>query len=290
MCNKKLQKVATEFICNECDYITTRKSSYDKHLQTRKHKMLTNANERLIEKDARLFSCECGKSYKHNSSYHRHINKCKMNRVDSSLILKLINENITLQKQNSDQTKIHQQQLLEQQKQISDMIPRIGNTTNNKFNLNIFLNETCKDAMTLTDFVNNLEITLGDLDMVGEHGYMKGVSEIFIKGLRQMDITKRPIHCSDLKREILYIKQDELEWKKEHVDKQQVTDAIHKIHNNNFKQIKNWTEEHPNLTTNDHPDQIKYMNIISNCMNDSSQETSKIVKNIAKETTISKDY
>jgi len=280
---KKGSNGTQEYICKGCDYSTTIKSKYTRHINTRKHKMITNDY-----KKSPLYTCECGKIYKYRQGLHKHKQSCSHNdtekstQIDPSLVMKLVNENINLQKQMSEQQEIYQ-------KQIAELIPKVGNNNNNKFNINVFLNETCKDAMTLTDFVNNLELTLSDLDIVGEHGYLKGMSDIFINGLKQLDITKRPIHCSDLKREILYIKNDELVWKKEEPEKMEVTKAIHKIHNNNFKQIKNWSEEHPNLMTNDHPDQLKYINIVSNCTNDSSQETSKIVKNIAKETIISKD-
>jgi len=212
------------------------------------------------------------------------------------LKMNLINENVNLQKQMTEQMESYQNQLIEQnkthQQQISNMIPCIGNNNNNttnKFNLNVFLNETCKDAMTLTDFVNNLTLSLADLDMVCENGYMKGTSDIFINGLKQLDITKRPIHCSDLKRETLYVKNDELDWKKEDTDNPQVINAIHKIHHKNFKQIQDWQTEHPHVMVNDHSDQSKYTKLISICTNDTERETSKIVKNIAKESIIMKE-
>lgn len=274
-----------EYICEDCDYKTDRKSKYDRHITTRKHQMFTNVYKMLTEKGP-VHTCDCGKIYKYRQSLYKHKKTCsevnkESSQIDPSLVMKLINENINLQKQMSEQQETYQ-------KQISELIPCVGNNNNNKFNINVFLNETCKDAMTLTDFVNNLELTLSDLDIVGEHGYLKGMSDIFINRLKQIDITKRPIHCSDLKREILYIKNDELDWKKENPEKVEVTKAINQIHNNNFKQIQNWTEEHPHLMVNDHPDQVKYINIISNCTKDSPDETSKIVKNIAKETIISK--
>jgi len=287
---KKLQKVANEYICKKCDYYTNRKSSYIKHLNTNKHQMITNDKKMITSKVANelLHVCVCGKSYKFYSGLSRHKNNCinitknkGIETGDSKVITNLLNENIEMRKL-----------MMEQQQQISELIPRIGNNNNNtiknKFNLNVFLNETCKDAMTLTDFVNNLEITLGDLEMVGEHGYMKGLSDIFVNGLRQMEINKRPIHCSDLKRETLYIKNDELDWKKEDTNNPHVTKAIRTIHHKNFKQIRDWKCEHPYLMVPDHPDQHQYMKIVSNCMEDSDQDTSQIIKTIAKEAAIYK--
>jgi len=294
------QKGANKYFCKKCDYSTTKKGNYDRHILTRKHKILTNTDKYLqnsIETNDQRYSCICGKSYKYRQSLFTHKKTCTqciekgsdIERLNPSLIIKLMNENINLQQQMGEQ----QKQMGEQQKQISELIPRIGNNNNNninnKFNLNVFLNETCKDAMTLTDFVNNLSLTMSDLDLVGEHGYIRGTSDIFINGLKQLDITKRPIHCSDLKRETLYVKNDTLNWKKEDIDKPHVTKAIQQIHQNNFKQINGWIHAHPHLLINDHSDQSNYMKIVSSCTGDTEQDTSKIVKNIMKESVISKE-
>lgn len=300
---QKEQKGATKYICKLCDYVTVKKGNYDRHLYTRKHKMIHMDTKWIHEKEPETeqFICSCGKQYKYSQGLSKHAIKCTYVKkldvdksIDPTLVMKLINENVNLQKQMTEQMESYQKQLVQQneshQKQISEMIPCIGNNNNNttnKFNLNVFLNETCKDAMTLTDFVDNLTLSLTDLERVCENGYMKGTSDIFINGLKQLDVSKRPIHCSDLKRETLYIKNDELDWKKEDTDNPQVINAIHKIHQNNFKQIQHWQNKHPHLMVSDHSS--TYAKLISICTNDNDYETGKIVKNIAKESIIVKE-
>jgi hypothetical protein len=167
------------------------------------------------------------------------------------------------------------------------------NTTNNAFNLNFFLNETCKDAMNITDFVSSIKFNLEDLENTGRRGYIEGISNIIIKNLNNMEQCFRPIHCSDYKREVLYIKESD-EWVKETSDKPILTKAIKVIANENIKKIKDWKEMNPDCTDSDSKKNNLYLKIVSNSMNGLTKEESdkninKIISNVAKETVIQKD-
>jgi hypothetical protein len=167
------------------------------------------------------------------------------------------------------------------------------NTTNNAFNLNFFLNETCKDAMNITDFVSSIKFNLEDLENTGRRGYIEGISNIIIKNLNNMEQCFRPIHCSDYKREVLYIKESD-EWVKETTDKPILTKAIKVIANENIKKIKDWKEMNPDCTDSDSKKNNLYLKIVSNSMNGLTKEESdkninKIISNVAKETVIQKD-
>ena len=189
MITKSCKKVAKKFLCQKCNYSTSRKSSWDKHILTAKHlndnKMVTNGNK-FVE-----FFCEhCGKGYKYKSGLSRHKKKCmaiETNFVDTSCK--------KLQQQNKLLETV--EKLIEQNTELSK---RVGNNNNNKISINVFLNEKCKDAMNLADFVDNIKVSLDDIQYTKEHGYVKGISNIFVKHLTDMNVTERPIHCSDKKR------------------------------------------------------------------------------------------
>ena len=245
---EKSQKVAKKFYCETCDYNCCRKYDFDKHLSTRKHKMLINANISIPESD-KIHFCECGKSYKQMPSLSRHKKTCTFineetennNGVNNEkLVEKLLEDNA------------------EMRSLIKEIIPKIGNTTNNntncnnKFNMNFFLNETCKDAMPLLEFINNLKLSVEDLDNTGKEGLVKGLTDIITKGLNELDITKRPIHCSDIKRETLYIK-DEDKWIKDDKDKSMVSHAIRKVKRDADRFFPKWLEQHPNCWEQESP-------------------------------------
>ena len=176
----------------------------------------------------------------------------------------------------------------ELQKTIVDMIPKIGSnntTTTNKVNLNIFLNEHCKDALNINDFVNNLQIQLSDLENTGRVGFIDGISQIFVNGLQQLEMTKRPIHCSDLKREILYVKDNDT-WQKEDNERTHIVNAINTVKHNNMRQIEHWKDEHPECLDAHHPENDILLNIVSNSVCRDNSNVKKIIKNIAKEVII----
>jgi hypothetical protein len=168
----------------------------------------------------------------------------------------------------------------------------ITTNNNNSFNLNFFLNETCKNAMNIMDFVNQLQVGIKDLEETGRVGFSEGISKIFINGLKEIDVTDRPVHCSDSKRETLYIK-DNNQWNKEDEDKSLLTNAIKHVAHKNMKQISEWTKEHPEYNDSESRQNDKYLKIVCESMSGGSQEETnknynKIIKNIAKETIINK--
>jgi hypothetical protein len=292
--NKKLQKVAFFFYCEKCDYNTSRKSSYDKHILSGKHKRLTNANEKLQKVAQTNCICICGKKYIHMSSLCKHKQKCTYNNDNPVSLSVSNNENdvskltelvMNVVKQNNELTK----QIIELSSK-----PTItnNNTTNNSFNLQFFLNETCKDALNISDFVNQLQLSVKDLETTGRLGYAEGISKIFINGLKQLDINQRPVHCSDSKRETIYIK-DSNKWSKETDENIVLTNAIRDVAHKNIQQIPIWTEEHPEHKDLSSKYNDKYMKLVSEAMPGSTKEESdknykKIVRNIMKETIIDK--
>jgi predicted MPP superfamily phosphohydrolase len=174
------------------------------------------------------------------------------------------------------------------------MIPKIGNTTNNitnKFNMNIFLNEDCKDALNLMEFVDSLKIQMKDLVNTGKSGFVNGITNIFIRGLRELEMHKRPLHCSDLKREVLYVKDNDT-WEKENENKDKITKAINAIKRNNMQQITGWLEENEDTIVNDKEKSDEYLQILQQSLggNEEQQDKNiqKIIKNVAKEVCISK--
>ena len=293
MVEKKLRKVAKSYYCELCDYSCSRKSSFDKHLSTRKHKMVVNGSKSC--KNEKKYLCECGKSYSHDSGYYRHKKTC-------TFIIEEKETNNSVNTVNKDDLMMKMMDMMsEQQKQIMEIIPKIGNTTNNtnchntnKFNMNIFLNEQCKDAIPLLDFINNLKLTVDDLDNTGKEGLVKGITDIITKGLNKLDITKRPIHCSDIKRETLYIKDDD-RWVKDDKDKTIVTDAIGKVKCEADNFFPQWLQEHPNCWEQDNPYHEQYMNMVKNRFGGGDDDifieknTKKVIKNIAKEVIVDKD-
>ena len=187
------------------------------------------------------------------------------------------------------------QLMIEQSKTMNELANKAGNnntTNNNQFNLNFYLNETCKNAMNIMDFVSQLQVGIQDLEETGKLGYAEGISKIFINGLKQISVTDRPIHCSDLKRETLYIK-DNNEWNKETNNKVILTNAIKHVAHKNIKNILEWTKENPEYNDPTTKVNDRYLKIVSESMSGSSEEEtnknySKIIKNIVKETVIDK--
>ena len=212
------------------------------------------------------------------------------NVITTELILELI-------KNNKEMKNI----ILEQNNTINNLVQNgtnsnnttTNNTTNNAFNLNFFLNETCKDAMNITDFVSSIKLSLEDLENTGKQGYIKGISDIIIKKLSNLEQCFRPIHCSDMKREILYIKHNN-EWTKETEDKPILTNVIKKVANENIKQIQYWRDKNPDCTDPSLKKNNIYLKIVSNSMNGLTKEEgdnniNKIITNVAKEVIINKN-
>jgi hypothetical protein len=292
------------FECKICDYITDRKSQYSRHILTAKHKLATNINKKCQDNNI-FYDCECGKKYKDRTGLWRHKKKyCQQNEFihhDTNSIFK--QEEIKIDEEFKITPKMFYDLLKqnnELQKNLIELAskPTIGNNnnvnSNNKtFNLQVFLNETCKDALNINDFINQITLTISDLEETGKLGYAEGISKVFIKNLKDIDLTRRPIHCSDSKREILYIKNED-QWSKEDDQKTTIKNAIKHVANKNIKKITEWQKKNPNYADPDSKQNDKYMQIVLNSMSGSSKEESeknyeKIVKNISKEVVIQKD-
>ena len=287
-------KKVQEFYCNNCDFYSSRKNQYMRHLQTHKHQMLTNTynNELPILKSIKCNNC--GKEYKHRQSLHKHKKTCNTHHenIDKEPITKELVMQLIQQNQNLQNLLIDQNNKMYELAKEGKTITNNNTTNNNNFNLNVFLNEKCKDAVNLMDFVDSLNVKIKDLENTSRLGYVEGISQIFITGLSELNVHKRPIHCSDFKREVLYIK-DQDAWEKEDEDKTKLTNAIKIIGSKNMKQISEWQKANPEYNNPESKQNDKYMKMICNVMSGSSKEESeknyeKIIKNIAKETIIDK--
>ena len=287
-------KSSNKFVCEYCHYSSCRKSQYERHLQTDKHKILQNPTSKKFQQ-YKKYMCFCGKSYKHSSTLYAHKKICS---IDNEKTAEIAIEEIEDTEENKE---IKDKNLITMLlKQNTELIELLKNGTNNNtnchnktFNLNLFLNETCKDALNITDFVSSIKPSLEDLENTGRHGYIEGISKIIVKNLNNLGEHQRPIHCSDQKREVLYIKNDN-QWIKESEEKPILTKAIKVIANENIKQIKNWREKNPDCTDAESKKNNLYLQIVSNSMNGSTVEESsknihKIISNVAKETIIQKD-
>jgi len=316
--------------CEMCKYITYRKYNYDKHVLSKKHVMKLLGTKPPVTTQEPI-TCICGKKYKDPSGLWKHAKRCathlahpteqttstpQIQTRDTTIVTQqhthglpacqsypetsnctpsvlqhnseLTSVIIDLLKQNQD----IQKQLLELAKEGKTITHNNTNTTtNNSFNLNVYLNETCKDAINMVDFVNSLHLQLSDLEETGKLGYSNGMSRIFINGLKDMDVCKRPIHCSDLKRETLYIKEDNV-WEKDTDSRDKIKKAIRKIEQKNIQQIPLWIKAHPNCVHSSNRESTSYLKMVMHSTGgshpDEEMNMGKIISNIAKEVVISK--
>jgi hypothetical protein len=304
--NKKVGNCSNKFCCIQCDYITEKKFNFDKHLLTAKHISTMNINknvEKCSKPKPNHICSNCNKEYKDYSGLWRHKKKCGIiqckedlndQKKQQQLVDYLMKENSEFKQLMIDQNK----QMMDQNKHMLELAKNAGNhnnntiNTSNNFNLQFFLNETCKDAMNIMEFVDQLQVSVKDLEETGRLGYSEGISKIFINGLKQINISDRPIHCADSKREIVYIK-DKNQWNKEDDNKSLLTNAIKHVAHKNMRQIKEWTKVNPEYNDSSSKQNDRYLKIVSNSMNGSTEEETiknynKIIKNITKETVIEK--
>jgi hypothetical protein len=280
-----------KFVCKKCDYITSKKYNYDKHILTAKHKKSMDVNENVGKSSTDKFVCKnCNKNYKDNSGLWRHNKKCvqvlndnniEIQQPTNELVMSLLNQNMELQKQ-----------IIDLCKDKNTVIHNNTTNNNNSFNINFFLNEQCKDALNIDDFVKQIKLQLSDLDMIGRVGYVEGISKIFIRNLQELDVFKRPIHCSDLKRETLYVK-DNNAWEKENGENNKIKRVIKQIECKNIKQIPQWVQQNPESDDYDSKKHLEYQNIVLQAMGgsmleDDNKKQKLIIRNIAKETVINK--
>ena len=317
------QKSSRLFLCKICDYSTSRKSQLERHLATPRHNLKQNETQIGAIATDNVYDCNCGDSFNSRTTLWRHKKKCCLIQdsvTPQNIILNisdlqndqtkqqqfvdyLLKENSEFKQLMIEQNKHMMEQMNEQNKQNKNMFELAKNsgnhnnshntTNNNNFNLQIFLNDTCKDAMNIMEFVDQLQVSVKDLEETGRLGYSEGISKIFINGLKQINISDRPIHCSDSKREIVYIK-DKNQWNKEDDNKSLLTNAIKHVAHKNMRQIREWTKVNPEYNNSSSKQNDRYLKIVSNSMNGSTEEEAnknynKIIKNITKETVIEKE-
>ena len=263
-----LPKNAKFFCCEKCAFNTSNKFNYLKHLDTRKHKILTNTYQNLAKNATPLYECLCGKKYKHKQSLYAHKKVCMRSAklcaqsVENSNIE---NNNIDLKelvcKMMTENNEIKNMLLKENQElrsQISELIPKVGmnnntitnssvtnsSVTNNKFNIQIFLNEQCKDAINMKDFIESIKISLQQLDLIQSKGLVEGLTNAILENISKLSLYKRPIHCTDIKRETLYIKHDDI-WEKDKT-KESIKKAIKELCHKPYYTLKEWLDNNPN--------------------------------------------
>ena len=312
---KKNAEKCRIFLCNNCNFVCSKQSNYDKHVSTLKHKIRTNTNE-YEQKNAekKSYDCQCGKSYKHASSLWNHKAKCDFlhNNSDENIdepsnnqlqiavekpeitqiILELVRENKELKTM-----------LVEQHKTMIELSqkPTITNNSNNthtnshnkQFNLNFFLNEQCKNAINLSEFVENVKLGLSELENVADMGYVDGVTQIFMNGLKDMDIFKRPLHCTDIKREIMHVRENNI-WIKDTPDQAKIKSAIRRIAFRNIQQISEWNKQHPDSQILDTTDfnrafQIMRESLGDTCPGGVEKNNEKVARNIIKAVYVDKN-
>lgn len=289
-----MPKNADKYYCEKCNFKCSKQSNYDIHLTTAKHKKILNDTGQMHT--SRMHSCDkCGQEYKYHSGLWRHKQKCTITKeevvtpqphqFDSSLIVELLKQNKELHEmviglaKNSGNT--------------TNNNNTINNTTNNKFNLNVFLNETCKDAINLNDFIQSIELTMDDFINTGEVGYVRGISDIMLERIRDMEPHVRPIHCTDLKRETVYVKDSDI-WAKEDETKTHIRKAVRIVANKNKAQVHPWIAENPNYDILDTPECDKFFEYSKASLGGYGKEEDekfekKIINNILKETVIDKN-
>jgi len=268
-------KSANIFHCEKCDYKSCRKNDFNKHLQSKKHNA-QNGSKMLMENS--LYICNCNKKYKHIQSFNRHKKKCEGEKKEDmvlitdnkddmkELVLKLINQNSELQKT------------------IHDLIPKVGNNNNsnntinnkNKFNINVFLNEKCKDALSMDEFINKIEVSMKNLLTTKEKGQTQGITNIIMENMNKLSLYERPLHCTDKKRETLYIKNNE--WEKDE-NKEYIYKALKSVESKQLKNLNVWLEEHPNYMNNP-VEQEEFAKLMSECGKSVEDGKDKIIKKL----------
>ena len=284
---EKSPKVAQNYYCECCDYNTSKKCDYEKHLSTDKHKKRENeTNETDLKQESlKKFVCFCNKSFNSRTSLWRHKNKCIEAKTDEDpsdkeLIMMLIKQNSQLIEKNAELVKNGTHNTTN------------TNSHNKTFNLQFFLNETCKDAMNIMDFVDSIKLQLCDLENVGKIGFVEGISKIIVKNLNLLDENMRPVHCTDTKREVMYVK-DEDKWEKENNNNPKIRKLIKHVTHKNTKLLKDFKTKYQGCEKSDSQYSDKYDKLIIEAFggkgdNDEEKEN-KIIKNISNVTAIDKN-
>ena len=321
MTTKKCQIKEQKFICHSCNFICSKKSNYNTHLKTAKHQRTTLR----LQKEAAALTCECGKIYSCRQNLYRHRAKCAFLRekgafskdsdddseydnkdMNTETILNVIKQNQEFKDMLFEQSKqlheTHEQLVRSNEQNISMQLKlldafkdgkTIVNTTNNnqKFNLNFFLNTTCKDAMNMSEFIENLHIDCKDIENIGKNGYISGMTDMILSRIRDLDVTKRPLHCTDLKRETMYIKDND-EWSKDTPNNSKLHNMISIVAKQNYSALPLWKEKHPECFNGDHPQYSFCLDMMRNILGDVGYEQikldNKVIKNLSRHILIDK--
>lgn len=285
-----MPNIVENYNCIDCNFICSKKSNYAAHLRTRKHLHRTKKCQKMPEEADALYSCDrCGRGYKARNSLWYHKQSCKsisddvlqterkdLPTLDSHSIMELIRQNQEFKNL-----------LIEQNEKMMD-IYKEGKVINqnNKFNLNFFLNTTCKDAINMTDFIRNMEIQMSELENIGHRGYVAGMTDLILNKLKGLEVSKRPMHCTDLKRETVYIK-DQDRWDKDNIDKSQLRRAITLVAKKNYGKTLEWREQNPECLEIGSEKYDFCFSMMRNVLGDFEEEQikmdNKVIKNLAKE-------
>ena len=300
---KKTPKNAELFICEKCDFKCSKQSDWTRHILRPKHLRIQNGTKKTPENAIPYLCSQCGKKYKYSAGLWKHTkNGCNVIMEDTPniIITSLIDENKELINDNKDFKNLIldlmknneqlQKQMLEVCKNGNNTINSNNNSHNKTFNLQFFLNEQCKDAMNIKDFIDSFQLQFADLERVGELGYVDGISDIIIKKLNEMDVYKRPIHCSDTKRDIMYVHTENV-WEKETNSHDRLRSLIRQVTHKNIKLIPLWAATHPQARDNQHPLNETYLGMVGQAMGgrgDLEESENKIIKRIAKTVYIDK--
>jgi len=302
------QKQANIFKCEVCHYTTSKLCNYKTHIVTNKHKKhemeTLETKNQLNPANIKEYNCICGKKYANRSGIWKHKQNCKGSHdqpdneiVDSNIVVQLLKQNDEFKSLIIEQNK----SIIEQNSKMLEMCKNNNNTnivnntsinSNNKaFNLNVFLNETCKDAMDINDFIDSVKLQLSDLELVGKLGFVDGISSIIIKNLKALKVSERPVHCTDLKRETMYVKEQGI-WEKQEGDYKNLRKVIKRIAFKNSKNLSLYKELHPDYNDYYSKHSDHYLKLQIEAFGGSGNETidneNKIIKKIAKEMAIDK--
>ena len=296
------QKNIKFFHCELCDYKCSKRGDFNRHILTNKHIRLTETNKNASKNITQTQSeniCDCGKIYKHKSSLCKHKKTCSFYNDNTiinnkntleNLVIQLMSENNEIKNTLIRENIELKQKINEKDNQINELLPKLGNITNNtinnnKLNINVFLNEKCKDAITINDFIDKIEISLKNLLTTREKGLGIGLSEIINENMNKLSIYERPIHCTDKKREVLYIKNDT--WEKDK-DMEKTRDMLKGLQSHQFKSMKKWIDEHPNYMEDDNL-KHEYMLLVNKCSSNLNEHENKIFKNLCDNTYLKND-
>ena len=303
MFTNKVPKSSNEYVCETCDYHTSRLSQYNRHSLTAKHKMFTHVDTNVdnkVPKSSKAFVCDCGKEYRHRQSLYVHKKKCQYiaeeeQPIENTLVIS--KQDLVTQEEPTDKQLMMTiiKQNGELVKTIQEIVPKIGDTTNNTncnntFNVQMFLDNQCKNAISIQDLINSIELNNSDLVAIGNNGYVDSISNILIKALNKLDVTDRPLHCTDLKRDVVYYKTDK--WNKSKSTDELMDKTVERIENKHFPLISNYRKQTPDANevgTKEHTIYEKtFKNILGNNV-DQDKRNKQIFKKVLPEVKLDKE-